>query len=161
MVRLDGLPGHQFSILRQELDSMIRVIYLLKLSVAEREVIARSVLDGRGFCDVRGRRITDRDMLLVTQTLHGWARSVYTFGCAFIHLSSLHAYQSADPLEQLTRDERRSIADHVNHYHGSNLNENSPFRELTPFLPRIFKKTSGNLSCYLESLHNGESLESP
>jgi hypothetical protein len=161
MKRLEGLPGQQFGILRQELDSMIRVIYLLRLNLPDRETVAKGVLAGQGFCYANGRRITDRDMLVVAEKLHGWSRNVYTFGCAFIHLSSLHAYASVDPLDQLTSDERHTIADHINYYHGARLTERSHFADLIPFLPRVLAKITGNLSCYLDNLEEGESIDNP
>ena len=138
---------------------MIRVIYLLRLDLPDRETVAKGVLAGQGFCYANGLRITDKDMLVVTERLHGWSRNVYTFGCAFIHLSSLHAYASVDPLDQLTSDDRRTIADHINYYHGASLTERSRFVDLIPFLPRILNKITGNLSCYLDNLEAGDLLE--
>jgi hypothetical protein len=36
--------------------------------------------------------MTDREMIVIAHELQGWTQSVYKFGCAFIHLSSLHDY---------------------------------------------------------------------
>jgi hypothetical protein len=45
-------------------------------------------------------------MVDLAQILQGWTRSVYKFGCAFIHLSSLHDYNERDPLSQLPAEEK-------------------------------------------------------
>ncbi len=39
--------------------------------------------------------VTDRQMVDLTDKLHGWTNSVYKLGCAFIHLSPLADYKTA------------------------------------------------------------------
>jgi hypothetical protein len=100
MTAVQGIPGQMVSILRQELDSLVRVVFLL--SQADRQYRSQLIEDS-----VAGRRwhrrnsrqhVTDREMVQLTDTLHGWTKSVYAFGCAFIHLSSFHDHHVRDPL---------------------------------------------------------------
>lgn len=140
--------------LRQELDSMIRVIYLLSIPELKRrnELIAASVNGEKWKVVGSSKRITDFEMVELANKLHGWTRSVYKFGCAFIHLSNLHDYQDRDPMMLITSDERDAIAEHVMNYHFIHLEPHSKLDELLPILPAVFDKVSGNLICYLEDL---------
>jgi hypothetical protein len=117
------------SILRQELDSMIRVIYLLSTSdVTYRDELIKASVEGRVWTEKSGkRRITDRDMVDLATELHGWTESVYRFGCAFIHLSSFHDYQERDPMDMVSGDEKKAILEHMRYYHGGPLESDPKF----------------------------------
>ena len=156
-----GLPGHVIGVLRQELDSLVRVIYLLRLDDAsERARLVRAAVDGKRWTKRNGRGlVTDRSMVEVAQQLNGWTRSVYEFGCAFIHLSSYHDYMSRDPLDGLDDTERQQILRHMRYYHGGPVSDSPSFQELACYLPDVFRKIQDNLEGYLESLERGESLE--
>src|SRR5262249_40018997 len=83
------------AILRQELHSMVRVIFLLSIGDRPyRQQLIDGSVNGEKWT-VKGKKacITDREMVELAQTLQGWTQSVYKFGCAFIHLSSFHDYQ--------------------------------------------------------------------
>jgi hypothetical protein len=100
-------------------------------------------------------------MFNLSQNLHGWTRSVYRFGCAFIHLSNLHDYNDRDPLRELPEEERLNLLEHVRYYHGGPNIGQEDFNELVPFIPRILEKVSGNLECYLRYLESGEEYPDP
>ena len=152
-----GLAGQMISVLRQELDSMVRVIYLLAQSPERRELLIESSVSGRKWSREGPRaRVTDSEMVKLAQELQGWAQSVYKFGCAFIHLSNLHDYNDRDPLLQLPAYERRDILDHCRYYHGGPATDAERFEDLVPYLPRVLEKISGNLECYLEQLESGD-----
>jgi hypothetical protein len=101
MMALRALPGQMVSILRQELDSLVRVIFLLAQTdrAYRTKLIEASVSGKKWTANGPRRQITDREMIDLADTLHGWTKSVYSFGCAFIHLSSLHDYRMRDPLQ--------------------------------------------------------------
>src|SRR5438094_8355770 len=74
------------AILRQELDSMVRVIYLLSIADKPyRQQLIDASANGEKWT-AKGKKacITDREMVELAQSLHGWTRSVYKFGCAFL-----------------------------------------------------------------------------
>lgn len=95
-----------FSILRQELDSMIRVIYLLSIrSVTERRRLIKSTIQGEKWkvktSKGKWSDVTDREMVNLAQQLQGWTQSVYKFGCAFVHLSDFHNHLTENPFDKL------------------------------------------------------------
>src|SRR5208337_1439969 len=152
------------AILRQELDSMIRVIYLLGIrSLAERKRLIGSTLQGKKW-RVRTTRgkwtdVTDRRMVDFAQQLQGWTQSVYRFGCAFIHLSDFHNHIAQNPFEKLADAERQHILSHMRHYHGGPCDDNPGMEELATYLPQVFEKIADNLRCYLEELERGETKD--
>ena len=148
-------------ILRQELDSMIRVIFLL--SIRDRSYRAQLIdaaVQGRRWTHKGTRkRITDRNMVELASTLHGWTESVYKFGCAFIHLSNFHDHGSNDPFLTLSKRERDDVLAHMRQYHGGPCGQNPTFDDLLPFLPRVFDKIAGNLECYVKHLESDEDID--
>jgi len=102
------------------------------------------------------RRITDREMVELANKLHGWTRSVYQFGCGFIHLSSLHDYRNRDPLTQIPKIEREAILAHLRCYHGGPSNPSPTFDDIVPLLPNVFEKIADNLEYYLLQIENNE-----
>ena len=161
MLAVRALPGQMVAILRQELDSLVRVVFLL--SQADRNYRRRLMEDS-----VSGRRwrradsqqpVTDREMVDLTDNLHGWTRSVYAFGCAFIHLSHLHDYQARDPMEQISETERNAILGHLRYYHGGPNGTSPRFPDVVPLLPAVFEKIASNLECYVTQLEKDENLE--
>jgi hypothetical protein len=98
-------------------------------------------------------------MVELTDKLHGWTKSVYDFGCAFIHLSNLHDHAARDPLAQITEAERKAILDHLRHYHGGPHGAAPGFAEVVPYLPRVFTKIADNLECYVKQVERDGELE--
>lgn len=147
------------SVLRQELDSMVRVIYLLTQDIECRELLIIQSVRGEKWSQATSRvKVTDKEMVELAQNLQGWTQSVHRFGCAFIHLSGLHDYNDRDPLSQLSATERIDILKHCREYHGGPARTTERFEDLIPYLPLVLEKIAGNLECYLESLESGEVL---
>lgn len=151
------LYGQAMSILRQELDSLIRCIYLLSLrDLTARDILADQTLNGERWRYPGRRIVTDRDMVQLADTLHGWTQSVYEFGCAFVHLSNFHDYKENDPLQSLDEHDVHAIKRHLNYYHGYNLNQTLTFQSVIPYLPSVFDKVASNLVCYIERLESNQ-----
>jgi len=156
-----GVLSPAVSILRQELDSMIRVIYLLQIAdLAERQRLIASTLRGEKWkvptSKGKYRDVTDREMVELAQQLQGWTQSVYRFGCAFVHLSDFHNHLAQNPFQRLSDAERRDVLSHMRNYHGGPSNENPEMEKLSEYLPRVFDKIADNLKCYLGQLKRGE-----
>lgn len=151
------LYGLMVSVLRQELDSMVRVIFLLGQKSTVRDKLVADSVYGRKW-KIGREQVTDRQMVAFAQELHGWTASVYKFGCAFIHLSALHDYSARDPLQLLPLSEREDILSHCRYYHGGPISPEADFMDLVPFLPRALEKVADNLECHLDDLINGRSL---
>lgn len=98
-------------------------------------------------------------MVDLVDTLHGWTKSVYGFGCAFIHLSNLHDYKTRDPLEQISETERAAVLRHLRYYHGGPSGLAPRFADVVPLLPAVFAKIADNLECYVKELEQDGDLE--
>jgi hypothetical protein len=77
--RIRDLPGIVASILRQELDSMVRVIYLLSISdLTERNRLMEQTIYGKKWTietkNRKQREITDREMVELSNQLQGLAK---------------------------------------------------------------------------------------
>lgn len=154
-----GLAGQMVSVLRQELDSMVRVIYLLTRKLDRREELIDASVRGERWSHRNSRRrVTDREMVDLANRLRYWTQSVYKFGCAFIHLSNLHDYNDRDPLLLLPEQERDHIITHCRAYHDGPPEGSETFAGLVSYLPKIFEKVSDNLEGYLEQLERDEVL---
>jgi hypothetical protein len=156
-----ALFGNAIGVLRQELDSLIRVMYLLNVGdKTYRQKLIDDTVAGR-----RWRRrdskayITDREMVEAANRMHGWSKSVYRFGCAFIHLSKLHDYHTKDPFIALPEEERTQILDHLRRYHGGLHGEHPTFADVVPYLPRVLDKISSNLEVYVSDLLKQKNLD--
>lgn len=147
------------SVLRQELDSMVRVIFLLSHTLDERTHLIDLTLAGKKWKLRNNATVTDKQMVELADTLNGWTESVYKFGCAFIHLSSYHDYVFSDPFENLGQDEIDSIKGHMNNYHGFPMEEKLTLQSITPYLPLVFDKIEGNLECYIKYLEGRKTPE--
>ena len=108
-VHAKGWWSVEVSILRMELDSLVRVIYLNHRcdGVRRAELLTRAITPGTKF------GVFDRDMVDFAEGLTGWARRVYDYSNAFIHLSSQHDYGARDPFQHLDHDERTAIASYL------------------------------------------------
>lgn len=151
-----GLTGQVMSVLRQELDSMVRVIFLLSKAIDERNHLINLTLTGKKWKLRNNANVTDKQMVELADSLNGWTESVYKFGCAFIHLSSFHDYTFNDPFENLEQNEIDSIKTHLNNYHGFPLTTELTMQSISFYLPMVFDKIEGNLECYIKNLEEGE-----
>jgi hypothetical protein len=147
-----GLKGHVIGVLRQELDSMVRVIYLLNQSEVDRSKLISQTLTGVKWRLTSGRQVTDRDMVDIADRLNGWTLSVYKFGCAFIHLSFYHDYQLCDPFKSISINDKIDIVKHLNGYHGYPLDRDLSLDSISMYMPMIQEKISSHLECYLKDL---------
>lgn len=160
VTRCSDIPSVMLATIRQELDSLIRVAYLLQVSDSDvRQELMVATLNNVQWQEITSKgkckRITDREMVELSDKLIGWTKSVYKFGCAFVHLSNFHNSDEQHPFRQLKEQEREDVLAHMRRYHGGPYSDDPSLLELKEYLPSVFKKVSGNLSCYLEDLEEG------
>jgi len=150
----ENLVSQTVGVLRQEVDSMVRIIYLLSLSdLAYRNELVQASVEHRQWTEKgKKRKITDREMVELANQLQGWTESVYRFGCAFIHLSSFHDYQNRDPMSVISDEERTAMLKHMMYYHGGPSSPDPSWQDVLPYLPKVFDKISMNLEHYIEQL---------
>lgn len=99
-------------VLRMELDSMIRVMWLCGHPDTRGQVLA-SCVAGEGF-KAGGKRIPDIE-LLKEAAGEGWERAVCDFGNAFVHLTNMHDYAALDPFQAY--EHRGKLISYLNSYH--------------------------------------------
>ncbi len=152
------------SILRQELDSLVRVLYLLTIpDIEERKRLMACTVNGERWKtkNPKGKHVTVTDAMMVeaSKQFEGWASSVYKFGCAFIHLSNFHGYNDSNPLETLTDQEKLDVLNHMRHYHHGPESDNPTFKDLARYFPGVFDKIKSNLESYLDDLADEVPIE--
>ena len=155
----NGHFGQLVSILRQELDSLVRTVYLLSKDLNTRQHLIDQTLQNIKWTLPNSKTVvTDRQMVDLTERLHGWTNSVYKLGCAFIHLSPLADYKNTNPFEQLTQFEVASIKQHLHNYHGFPLILPLNMDTISPYLFKVLEKVSSNLEYYIVNLESGKSV---
>ena len=152
MLALSDIPSQQVSVLRQELDSMFRVIWMTTRNDLERQRLAEVFTSDGRFLDPNGKRITDFCMANVARLHYGWVSRIYDFGCKFIHLTKAHDYVNRDPLSDITVAERNEIRTFFHVFHGAVLSENFTYMDVVPLIPSIFAKLQSNLKYELSKL---------
>lgn len=160
----NALLGNAMSVLRQELDSMVRVIYLLSCSEDVRMSLIEDTINGIRWkiADSKNGKksnITDRIMVAYSNQYWGWTKFVYDFGCSFIHLSNFHEYLTEDPFATLSEKDSHTIKEYLNQYHNFPLEDGITAATLEPYLIQVFEKVSENMLSYLEDLENGKGKE--
>jgi hypothetical protein len=145
----EGWRSVEACILRMELDSFVRAVYLNnKCDQARRaELLTRATTPGLKF------NVTDREMVDFAEGMTGWSRRVYDYGNAFVHLSSQHDYGASDPFQSLDVDERIAIVSYLQHYHAGAAAINSTFEEIADYIPKVFNKIADNLKLELDNLN--------
>ena len=134
-----GCYGNCVSILRQELDSYIRVIYLHMVKDDDlQKICIENTLNGKRW------KITDAEMLKKVSEIDGWEQMVYKLGCSCIHLSNFHNYATENPFKALFKEDQEVIRNHVKWYHNIDVDLNN-FETIIPVLPLVMEKISENL----------------
>ena len=152
MLHKNGLYGNCISILRQELDSYLRIMYLLESD--KKELFISQTLAGLKWSYIKNGRkynITDAIILNNIFDIQGWEKRVYDLGCAFIHLSNFHNYLLVNPFLSLSENDKKSILQFIKDYHGIELQELN-INTIIPVLPLVMEKISKNLQCAVESI---------
>jgi hypothetical protein len=141
------------SVLRMELDSMIRVIWLLR-HPGTREQILASCIAGEGFKEGR-TRISDSAMVEAAADADDWVQSVYHFGNTFVHLTNAHDYAVLDPFQAYER--RGEVIEFLNRHHRDKVpcgpvDDSSTLRDLAAHAPYVLEKITSNLDIHVTDL---------
>lgn len=149
----NGKYGQVISILRQELDSLIRIVFLLNQNLVVRQHLVSQTLQNTKWTQPNSRSIiTDKQMVDLTDKLHGWTISLYKLGRAFIHLSPMANYKNSNSFQQLTQAEILDIKQHLHNYHNFSLSDDLNMETISPYLLNVLDKMSNNLACYINDL---------
>lgn len=153
----NGCYGVAAGLLRQELDTLIRVAYLCYGNLASDEVhrLVRDSVEGKRWRKINTKGkvvpVTDREMVNLANQIGGWESHVYDFGCKFIHLSDAHNYKFSDPTSSISESDRASIISYLKEKHEYPHNALS-FDLVKPYLIKVMKKITGNIESLSEIL---------
>lgn len=158
------LFGNCISILRQEIDTFMRIIYLGRLnSLGERERLIRLTFNDKKWNALtennKMKIITDKDMIDIASEVKGYVQYLYRFGCGFIHLSNYHNYKTDNPFDKLKLNEQIDIKFYLHQYHGYPIETNLTVESMEDLIPNIFDKISQNMLYYNEQLLKNESID--
>ncbi len=108
--------GVAIGLLRQELDTLIRLCYLwspettndVANSLIEKSVNGEQwrVVNHNG----KSVKVFERDMLDLSSSLGGWENVIYSFGCKLIHLTDYHLYKTEDPFTKIEEIDKKEIS---------------------------------------------------
>ena len=78
LLHRESVISQVVAILREELDSMIRVIYLAQISDPKRQnELIEAAITNQKWTQEKGKgKVTDREMVEIADQLHGWTKSV-------------------------------------------------------------------------------------
>lgn len=146
-------------LLRQELDTLLRLYYLWRSETTDNEAgeLMKASIQGKKwkYLNEKGKlvKLTDSNMLQFALFLGGWEKVVYDFGCKAIHLSDLHAYQTRDPFELVNVETKNKVIAYLKSCHGYDKQSIS-MDSLYEYLPKVMEKLSENVAFYIEELED-------
>lgn len=148
--------GNCISIMCQELDQIIRLLFLLNSKVDDqKQYIYSSINNHKWYVtgkDNKKEYITDEVLARYTETLSGWDKSIYDFGLSFKNLTNSFNYGSRDPIKSMNQADREKLHSYIKEYHDSSFAEDFSLDDLIPILPLIIEEISRNLKNYLSKI---------
>jgi hypothetical protein len=148
--------GNCISIMCQELDQMIRLLFLLNKDSTIRKSFMQSSIESHKWHitskDNKREYITEETLVEFAKSLKGWDRGIYDFGFAFKSLSNNFNYGSKDPIKSMTDSDRANLARYIQKFHVKDFPDTFTIDALIPVLPGIIEVISTNLKSYLEKI---------
>jgi hypothetical protein len=148
--------GNCVSLMCQELDQMIRLLFLLNSSQRDRISFMESSINNHKWYvlnkENKKENITDETLADFTKTLAGWDKSIYDFGFAFKDMSNAFNYGSKDPIKGMSEENRKKLYDYIIAYHKKDFPNDFSINDLFPVLPEIINVISLNLKNYIEKI---------
>jgi hypothetical protein len=134
--------GNCISIMCQELDQYIKLLYLVKQPYnIQEQLISCSINDKKW-------NIVDQDIENFAKTLTGWEADIYEFRNIFYRITINFNYLLRDPIHGLNESERKIIHDYIKEYHDQSIQNDYTIKELIPVFPMIFQKISDSINDY-------------
>lgn len=147
--------GSCISLLCQELNQVVRVLYLLNTAPTERNRLIEFTLNDKKWYvaeeDRKKKYITDETFAAFANSFDGWEKAICEFGDSFRTVSSSLTHPTKDPVSALGSEERDKIHRYIASYHDGNFPENFTIEQLNPILPRVFDRIAERLREY--SIH--------
>jgi hypothetical protein len=148
--------GNCLSIMCQELDQVIKILFLLNSSKNEqKQYIESSINNHKWFIlnvDNKKEYLTEDIFTTFSETLNDWDKGIYEFGLAFGNLAITYNYGTKDPIKSMNDNDKEKIYKYIFEYHNAEFPKDYDLSQLILELPTIFNKISLNLQKYLDRL---------
>jgi hypothetical protein len=146
--------GNCISIMCQELDQIIRLLFLLNSTANHKKQFIYSSINNQKWyttgLDHKRVYVTDDTLLQFSESLTGWDKCIYEFGFSFKNLSNNFNYGSRDPIKSMNETDRNRLHGYVKEYHVKDFPVEYSLEDLIPVLPMIIRLISNNLNNYME-----------
>jgi hypothetical protein len=150
------LYAQAIDILQQDIDSLLRVSYLLTIGDrSERSALMEAMLKGEEWKTGK-KNITGSDMAAVVLHFNKWIAEVFDFGNLFTKITDHHDYKSADPLANLTSIQKTTLRYYLSTYHQFPYDMAMNFSNVLSYLPKVSTKVITNLKRNLVDLENNK-----
>jgi hypothetical protein len=148
--------GNCISIMCQELDQIVRLLYLINISPDYRKQLISSSINNQKWhithVDNQKEYITDEILLDFSKMLNGWEKSIIEFGYLFKSISVNYNYGLRDPIKSMTDPDRLKLYVYIQEYHSSSFPKQFSTDEIIPILPMIMKLIGENMNNYLSKI---------
>ena len=145
--------GNCISIMCQELDQVIRLLFLLNSNSDNKKLFIQSAINSQKWYVVNRENkkeyVTEEMIVQFAETLSGWDKSIYEFGLSFDSLSKNFNYGSKDPIKSMDDNDRNKLYKYIKEYHVKDFPDDFSINELVPVLPIIIKEISSKLNSYM------------
>ena len=141
-----GKLGVAVGLLRQEIDTFVRLVYLCAIAPSEAQRLISDFGTGERWRRQAGTgRITDREMVDVATQQYFWVDVAYRFGCRLIHLSQLHDYATVDPFTRIPVADTSEIVSYLGSFHGY-PDHDIDMSRFIDLLPAVMNKIRGKVT---------------
>jgi hypothetical protein len=148
--------GNCISIMRQELDQAVKLLFLLNSTKDEQKQFIESSINNHKWFKVNRDNtkdyITEDVLTTYSETLKGWDRSIYEFGLAFGSLTNTFNYGTRDPIKSIGENDKETIYKYIYEYHNKGFPREYDLSKLILELPTILNKISIQLQSYIDQL---------
>ena len=149
--------GNCISIMRQELDQVIKLLFLLNSTKSEQmQFIEASINNHKWFVltsDNKKDYVTEDILKEFSETLSGWDKSIYEFGLAFGSMANTYNYGTKDPIKSMADKDKEKIFKYITEYHNKDFSREYDLGKLILELPTILNLISNNLQKYMDRLY--------
>ncbi|MEP6615862.1 MAG: hypothetical protein ABJA57_04755 [Ginsengibacter sp.] len=149
-----NLYAQAIAILSQDIDSLLRVAYLLTIGDrTERNNLMESMVKGEEWKSGK-KNTSGTDMAATVVHYNKWISEVFDFGNLFSNITDHHDLKKDDPLVSLSSIQKTTMRYYLSTYHQFSYDMQMTFLNVSAYLPKVAAKVSSNLKRNMVDLEN-------